>query len=82
MIDILTDPQIVKDAWAYFNDVQTKETKYKSLLRPEDQPAIWLNRKSWDEYRPAMSKLYYDSSKYDTYLEQLGVKYPTLTKPE
>jgi aminobenzoyl-glutamate utilization protein B len=25
-----------------------------------------------------MQKLYYDASKYDTYLEQLGIKYPTV----
>ncbi len=31
-----------------------------------------------DEYRPTMSMFYYDSSKYSTYLEQLGVKYPTV----
>jgi aminobenzoyl-glutamate utilization protein B len=82
MIDILTNPKIVQDAWAYFNNVQTKDTKYQSLLRPEDKPAIWLNKKTMEEYRPAMSKFYYDPGKYDTYLEQLGIKYPTLTKPE
>ncbi len=78
ILDILTNPEIVTKAWDYFNNVQTKETKYKSLLRPEDQPAIWLNKRTMDEYRPAMSKLYYDPAKYDTYLEQLGVKYPAL----
>jgi aminobenzoyl-glutamate utilization protein B len=78
MLDILTNPEIVKKAWDYFNNVQTKTTKYQSLLRPSDQPAIWLNKKIMDEYRPAMQKLYYDASKYNTYLEQLGVKYPTL----
>ncbi len=25
-----------------------------------------------------MKKLYYDPSKYDTYLDQLGIKYPTV----
>ena len=25
-----------------------------------------------------MKALYYDPSKYDTYLEQLGIKYPTV----
>lgn len=32
-------------------------------------------------YRPQMSKFYYDASRYDTYLEQLGVKYPQFVKP-
>ena len=78
MLDILLHPELVKNAWDYFRDVQTKEVKYKSFLRPEDQPAIWLNKKIMDEYRPKMKSLYYDSSKYDTYLEQLGIKYPTV----
>jgi aminobenzoyl-glutamate utilization protein B len=28
LLDILLKPQVVADAWAYFNDVQTKTTKY------------------------------------------------------
>jgi aminobenzoyl-glutamate utilization protein B len=28
-------------------------------------------------YRPAMRRLYYDPTKYRTYLEQLGITYPT-----
>jgi len=27
-----------------------------------------------------MKPFYYDPTKYGTYLEQLGIKYPTLTK--
>jgi aminobenzoyl-glutamate utilization protein B len=71
----------VKNAWDYFNNVQNKGTTYKSFLRPEDKPAIWLNQAIMDKYRPEMKKFYYDPSKYDTYLEQLGIKYPTVTKP-
>jgi aminobenzoyl-glutamate utilization protein B len=33
-------------------------------------------------FRPEMRKFYYDASKYDTYLDQLGVKFPRLTKPQ
>jgi len=29
-----------------------------------------------------MKALYYDPSKYDTYLEQLGIKYPTVRATE
>ncbi|SPE25805.1 Amidohydrolase (fragment) [Candidatus Sulfopaludibacter sp. SbA3] len=78
MLDILLHPELVKNAWDYFNNVQTKETTYKSFLRPEDKPAIWLNTKIMETYRPRMKALYYDPSKYDTYLEQLGIKYPTV----
>jgi aminobenzoyl-glutamate utilization protein B len=78
MIDILVHPDLVQKAWEYFNNVQTKEMKYKTFLRPDDQPATWLNKATMDKYRPAMQKFYYDPSKFDTYLEQLGVKYPTV----
>ena len=30
------------------------------------------------KYRPEMRKYYYDPTKYKTYLEQLGIKYPTV----
>jgi aminobenzoyl-glutamate utilization protein B len=78
MLDILTHPELVAKAWDYFNNVQTKETKYKSFIRDGDKPAIWLNQKIMDQYRPKMKEMYYDPSKYDTYLQQLGITYPTV----
>ncbi len=78
MLDILLHPELVQKAWDYYNNDQTKDVKYKSLLRPDDKPAIWLNQKTMDTYRPRMKQMYYDPSKYDTYLEQLGIKYPTV----
>ena len=78
MLQILTHPELVQAAWDYFNNVQNKDTKYKSFIRPGDKPAIWLNQKIMDQYRPEMKKMYYDPSKYDNYLEQLGIKYPTV----
>ena len=78
ILDILTNPELVKNSWDYFNNVQTKDVKYKSFLRPQDQPPLWLNQKIMDRYRPEMKKLYYDASKYGSYLEQLGIKYPTV----
>jgi len=78
MLDVLLHPELVQKSWAYFKDVQTKDMKYKSFLRPEDKPAIWLNKETMERFRPQMQKMYYDASKYDTYLEQLGIKYPTV----
>jgi len=78
MLDILVHPDLVAKAWDYFNNVQTKETKYKSFIRDGDKPAIWLNQKIMETYRPRMKQLYYDPSKYDTYLQQLGITYPTV----
>ena len=76
-LDLLMRPELVKEAWEYFNN-QTKETKYIPLMRPEDKPAIWLNEQTMAKYRPEMKKYYYDPTKYKTYLDQLGIKYPTV----
>jgi aminobenzoyl-glutamate utilization protein B len=68
----------VDDAWKYFREVQTKEQKYMPLIAAEDQPAIELNKEKMDKFRDQMKKFYYDPAKYGTYLEQLGIKYPTV----
>jgi len=78
MLDFIMDPAIVRRARDYFRDVQTKETKYTPFLRPEDKPATWLNQKIMAEYRERMRKYYYDPTKYGTYMEQLGISYPTV----
>ena len=80
MLDLLLHPELVQKAWEYFR-VQTKEVKYKTFLRPEDKPAIWLNQKTMEQYRDRMKRFYYDPSRYDTYLEQLGIRYPTVRTP-
>ena len=78
MLDILLTPKLVADAWDYFRNVQTKDVKYEPLLRPDDRPAIELNTAILGKYRDQMRPFYYDASKYGTYLEQLGIKYPTV----
>jgi aminobenzoyl-glutamate utilization protein B len=80
MLDILLTPQIVTDAWDYFTTVQTKTIKYHPFFAATDQPPIWLNENTMAKYRPEMRKFYYDSKKYGTYLEQLGISYPTVRK--
>ena len=77
VIDLLTRPELVDQAWKYFREVQTKDTKYQPLIGPDDKPATYLNKRIMDTYREPMRKYYYDPSKYSTYLEQLGIKYPT-----
>jgi aminobenzoyl-glutamate utilization protein B len=78
LLDLVTRPELVQQAWDYFRDVQTKDTKYEPLIRPQDQPAIWLNKGTMEKFRPEMKKYYYDPSRYKTYLEQLGIDYPTI----
>jgi len=78
LLDLLLTPKIVTDAWDYFNDVQTKEQKYIPFITAADRPATFLNADIMAKYRPLMEPYYYDPSKYDTYLEQLGIDYPTV----
>jgi aminobenzoyl-glutamate utilization protein B len=78
ILDLMMTPKVVTDAWTYFRDVQTKEIKYQSFLGPNDKPPTYLNAEIMAKYRPEMRKYYYDATKFSTYLEQLGIKYPTV----
>jgi len=78
MLDVLLTPKLVTDAKEYFTNVQTKDTKYVPLIRPEDRPATDLNKGILEKYREQMRPFYYDPKKYKTYLEQLGISYPTV----
>ena len=77
-LDFLLSPELVGQAWAYFRDVQTKEIKYTPLIAPEDKPAVELNREKVEKFLPELRKYYYDPTRYKTYLEQLGIRYPTV----
>ncbi len=79
-LDFLLRPELVEQAWDYFNNEQTKKQKYKPLISATDEPAIDLNEENMGKYREEMKKFYFDPTKYKTYLEQLGVQYPTLKK--
>jgi aminobenzoyl-glutamate utilization protein B len=81
-LDFLLQPQLVQQAWDYFRNVQTKDIHYESFLAPEDKPAIEMNKEKMDKFVPQLKKFYYDPAHYKTYLEQLGVPYPTVkTQP-
>ena len=71
---------MVAQSWDYFRTVQTKSTTYKPLLAPTDLPDTSMNAKTMEQFRPALQKFYYDPTKYKTYLEQLGITYPTVKK--
>ena len=64
-------------AKAYFVE-QTAEHQYSPLIGPNDPPAIHLNKERMDSFREAMRPFYYDPERYDSYLEQLGIEYPTV----
>lgn len=78
IMDFLLQPELLKGARDYFNNEQQKETQYKPMISAADMPPIYLNKDKQDQFRTALEPFYYDETKYDSYLEQLGVKYPTL----
>ena len=82
IVDLLTGPQLVKDAWNYFTNVQTKGTQYTPFIAADTPAPTWLNRDTMERWRPELKKFYYDPARFPTYLEQLGIAYPTLGKPD
>ena len=82
VVDVLLRPDVVAAAKDYFTNVQTKDRKYVPLIRETDTPAIELNTGIMTKYKPELRKYYYDPAKYETYLEQLGIEYPTVRKAD
>lgn len=78
VLDLVTTPELVQAARAFQHDVQFAEQSYDPVLGPEDKPAIELNDELMARYRPEMEKFYYNPKKYRTYLDQLGIRYPTV----
>ncbi len=78
LIDLLLKPEILTQAWDYYKNEQTKDQKYIPLMGEKDTPAITLNKKIMDDFKPKLKPFYYNPAKYKTYLDQLGIQYPTL----
>lgn len=78
LIDLFLKPELIKDSWAYYKNEQTKETQYIPLVGPKDNPAIHLNKDIMARFKPELQKYYFNPIKYKTYLDQLGITYPTL----
>jgi aminobenzoyl-glutamate utilization protein B len=77
-LEMFLNPAITDEAWRYFREVQTAETQYAPFLSADDPPAIWLNTNIMAEFRPKLEPFHFDETRFDTYLEQLGIEYPTL----
>ena len=76
VLDLLTTPEEITKAKQYFDTDQQKYDTYKPLVTATDVPAIHVNDDYMRTYRPLMEPYYYDSKKYGSYLEQLGIDYP------
>lgn len=82
LLDLFLQPELVDEAWDYFRQEQGMKQEYIPMVGPEDQPAIYLNQDIMEEFRPQLEKFYYDETKYNSYLEQLGITYPTVRDKE
>jgi aminobenzoyl-glutamate utilization protein B len=82
MMDLIQNEALLDDAWKYFREVQTVDSTYTPFISDEDLPAIEKNAAIMEQFRERQREFYYDPSNYDTYLEQLGIDYPQLTKPD
>jgi aminobenzoyl-glutamate utilization protein B len=79
VLDLLTRPELVAQCKAYFAEM-TKETKWQSLIPLDTKPPVHLNKEKMERFGPELRKLRYDPSRYKSYLEQLGIDYPTVGK--
>jgi aminobenzoyl-glutamate utilization protein B len=80
-IDLVTHPETVQEAWTYHEEVTTEDRQWESLI-PLDLPApTFLNLEKMERFRPLLEPLRYDPTRFDTYLEQLGVSYPAPMPP-
>ena len=57
IIDLMTSPELLKKAKDEF-DTESKKTPYFSLLPPDVQPPLDLNKAEMEKYRPEMRKFY------------------------
>jgi aminobenzoyl-glutamate utilization protein B len=78
VIDFLLQPELVAKAKDYFENVQKKETEYRPMITENDPPPVHFNTAIMERFRPELERFYFDETKFDSYLEQLGVEYPTL----
>ncbi|MBA4056773.1 MAG: amidohydrolase, partial [Marivirga sp.] len=82
LLDLLLKPELIKESWDYYKNEQTKEIQYTPLVGPKDFPAIYLNKEIMAKFKPQLQQYYYNPSKYKTYLDQLGITYPTLREDQ
>jgi len=82
LLDFMVQPELVDQAWDYFDNIQNREIQYTPFIRPSDQPATEMNAEIMEDFREEMREHYYDSDRYDSYLDQLGVSYPRLRQAD
>ncbi|MCZ6918625.1 MAG: amidohydrolase [Gemmatimonadetes bacterium] len=79
-IEVVMDPDLVAEAWRYHREVQTAEHQWVSLIPEGVEAPIFLNEERMARFRPLLEGLKYDPARFATYLEQLGITYPTIRR--
>lgn len=77
-IELVNEPDLVAEAWRYFREETTKDFQWVSLIPEGTEPPTFLNAEKMARFRPILEGLRYDPTRFDTYLEQLGITYPTV----
>jgi len=80
-LEMFVKPELINDAWDYFNEEQGASHTYTPFISADDPAPIELNTEIMQRFKPLLEPYYYDETRFDTYLEQLGVTYPTVTPP-
>ena len=81
LLDLLGNERLRADAWEYFREEQRAESEYSPFIGTDDAPAIEKNASTMAEFKDRLRPLYYDASRFGTYLEQVGVRYPQVERP-
>ena len=80
-VDVLATPALLAEAKRFFAEVTTKEHTWASLVPEGTPPPVQINAERMARFRPHLEPLVYDPTRFGTYLEQLGVAWPTLRRP-
>jgi len=81
-ITLLNEPEVVDEAWTYHREVTTANQQWISLIPEGTPPPIHLNADKMERFRPLLEPLKYDPSRYETYMQQLGITYPTIRRDQ
>jgi aminobenzoyl-glutamate utilization protein B len=81
-LQLFLQPALVDQAWDYFREDQGAAERYVSFITDDDPAPIDLNESIDAQFRPLLEPLYYDETRFDTYLEQLGISYPTVREAD
>ena len=76
VLDLLTKPELVKQAWDYFNNVQTKDAEVHPVHRQGHAAADLAEQGDPRQVPPRDEEVLLRPDKYPTYLDQLGNQVP------